>query len=83
MAARSARLAFAVISRQRVRLECRRDVGGRQRALDQIVDSVVAHVTSRRFATRQTVDSGTVDLLATDTGVWSAETATRHRYSVA
>ena len=63
---------FAVISRQRVRLEYRRDVGGRQRALYQIIYSVVAHVTSRRFATRQAVDSGTVDLLATDTGVWSA-----------
>ena len=54
-------LPFAVISRQRVRLEYRRDVGGRQRALRQIIYSVVAHVTSRRFATCQAMDSGTVN----------------------
>ena len=50
MTALSVRLVFCRhLYRQRVRLEYRRDVGGRQRALDQIIYSVVAYVTSRRF----------------------------------
>jgi hypothetical protein len=40
--------------------------------LIKLFTAFVAHVTSGRFVTRQAVDPGNVDLVAADTGVWSA-----------
>ena len=58
---------FTVISTQRMWLQHRWNIRRRQSPLDQVVDRVVAHVTTDGLTAGEAVCTRTVHLLTTDT----------------